>query len=49
MALISDQRIVLLEIAMEFSTSPSALNEIIDHFYLNKVDQEIKSKRSETK
>ena len=49
MALISDQRIVLLEIAMEFSTSAIALNEIIDHFYLNRVDQKIKNKRSETK
>ena len=49
MSLLTDQRIVSLEIANEFVGNKSPLNEIIDHFYNSKVANEIKNKRSETK
>ena len=49
MSLLTDQRIVSLEIANEFVGNKSPLNEIIDHFYNSKVANEIKNKRSKTK
>ena len=49
MSLLNDQRTVTLEIANEFTCGKTPLNEIIEHFYNNKVAREIKNKRSETK
>ena len=49
MSLLNDQRTVTLEIANEFMCGKTPLNEVIEHFYNNKVASEIKNKRSETK
>ena len=49
MSLLNDQRTVTLEIANEFTCGKTPLNDIIEHFYNNKVAREIKNKRSETK
>ena len=49
MSLLNDQRTVTLEIANEFMCGKTPLNEVIEHFYNNRVASEIKNKRSETK
>lgn len=49
MSLINDQRILILEIANEFTCGKTPLNELIEYFYRHKVATEIKNKRAETK